>query len=526
MYKFVVIDDEQKSRSGIINLVKKIKPAYIFAGEAANGTDGMAVIRAAAPDIVITDIKMPLMDGIDMLTKLKKEDLDFIPVILSGYADFEYARNAIKVGVCDYLLKPVSIDSLIELLEQVELKLAMKSDLLSEESFKTLAKNMLLNNIVQGSKPYDRVHQILYRNTNILIAYLNSCADKKLYDQSVDRLYTEEVSESGSSAGLDLLHEKIGSYFSCRGKTCTILSIPERCCVVVLHPYGDLSEEIDRGIAAAVDLNRQERFTMDKPFCILSSRPLKQNDLPMDFSLCFRQLKWAIVLGNQNVLSKSLLDKTHTLPFTYPEEIEKNIVSALCSCDFQHATEETERFFNYCSAGVFYPGTVIEACACLITTIQGKCKELNYSSYKYINQAALLKRLIDSYSNEEMKQLVLGLLDILFHEETPQYGLIVKKTMKLISRDYNQGLTLKSVASALNITPEYLSTLFSKETGQPFSSYLMQFRVNKAKQLLMTGHYKIYNIAEMVGYSDSKYFCKVFRKMTGMSAGSFVQQVL
>lgn len=526
MYKFVVIDDEQKTRNGIVNLIKKIKPAYIFAGESANGADGLTVIRATSPDIVITDVKMPVMDGIDMLAALKKEDMDFIPVILSGYADFEYARNAIKVGVCDYLLKPVSVESLVELLDKIELKLAMKSDLLSEESFKTLAKNMLLNNIIHGSKPYDRVHQILYRNSNMLIAYLSSCPGKKIYDENAGRLYTDEVSECESSPQLDHIREKIAGYFSCSGKTCVLLTIPERSCVVALHSYSELSEEIDRGLAMVLGISRQESFAANKPFLILSSRPLRQNDLPTDFSLCFRQLKWAIVLGNHIVLSKSLLDKTQTLPFSYPEEIEKSIISGLCTCDYQHTADETERFFEYCRADTYYPGAVIEACATLITTIQGKCRELNYSSYKYINQAALLKRLIDSYSNEEMLQLVLGLLGTLFHEETPQYGLIVKKAMKLISRDYNHGLTLTSVASALNITPEYLSTLFSKETGQSFSGYLMQYRVNKAKQLLMTGNYKIYNIAEMVGYSDSKYFCKVFRKMTGMSTGSFVQQVL
>ena len=102
MIKIAVIDDEQTTRAGLIRLIKKIKPSYECVGEAANGLDGLRLVRETHPDIVITDIKMPGMHGIDMLAQLREEGLRFQPVILSGYADFEYARDAIKLGAVSY----------------------------------------------------------------------------------------------------------------------------------------------------------------------------------------------------------------------------------------------------------------------------------------------------------------------------------------------------------------------------------------------------------------------------------------
>ncbi|MDD2955613.1 MAG: response regulator [Oscillospiraceae bacterium] len=525
MLKFVVVEDEQKTRSGLVRLIQKLKPSYECAGEAANGVDGLALIRSVNPHVVITDIKMPLMSGIDMLTQLKEDNLQFKPIILSGYADFEYARTAIKIGVCDYLLKPITVESLQELLDQIELDFAMQENSFSEDSLRSMVRELF-------NSPEDPDEETLARLSPHLSRYdgLFQIAVQLRWKQTRgDSILTAGNNTEGLSiteeehAALNQIYQSVSAAFSEAGVACLPVLMPEWRNVVVLY------EGADSGDACAL---LEKALHMDfsgeaKPWSpIAGAAKFDYRTAIQCVAVSTRLLRWALVLGGRHVLTKERVAAAVTTDFAPPSSIERDMIQQVCAHSYEGAVQVAEDFQAYCAASPFQPSSIVEAYVSLVSAVLSKCRELEYPGHRYINQSRLLHWFIDCYSLNDMHDLVLEMLLVLFQDEEQQYGLVVKKAMRMISQNYNKGITLENVAAALNITPVYLSTVFSKETGQPFSNYLTQFRINKAKSLLLTGNHKIYEIAEMVGYSDAKYFCKVFKKITGMSTSAFLQQIL
>lgn len=118
--KFVIVEDEIRIREGILRLLPKLDKENEIVGEAENGLEGLEIIRKEKPDVIITDIRMPLMDGLDMLEKLHEEGCDAKAIVLSAYSEFEYARQAIRLGVTEYLLKPIVIGDFSDAVERVK----------------------------------------------------------------------------------------------------------------------------------------------------------------------------------------------------------------------------------------------------------------------------------------------------------------------------------------------------------------------------------------------------------------------
>jgi two-component system response regulator YesN len=121
--RIVVVEDEVRSRKGIVSLISKIAPSHKVVGEAENGINGIEIIKKTKPDLVIVDIRMPQMDGLEMLEKINDLGIKHRTVILSGYGEFEYARKAIKIGVDEYLLKPITVDDLENVLNTINNKI-------------------------------------------------------------------------------------------------------------------------------------------------------------------------------------------------------------------------------------------------------------------------------------------------------------------------------------------------------------------------------------------------------------------
>lgn len=526
MLKYVVVEDEQKTRNGLIRLIQKLKPSYQCVGEASNGVDGLALIRGTDPHFVITDIKMPLLNGIDMLSQLKDDNMRFKPIILSGYADFEYARTAIKVGVCDYLLKPITVESLQGLLDQIELDFALEESSFSEDSLRSMVRELLSSPDDPDADTLDRLSPHLSRYDGLI-----QIAVQLHHDQSDSRkaLSASDVTEGlaiteEERAALGQIYQAVPAAFEEAGIPCLAILMPEWRNVILLHEgFSDL-DKICSLVEKALhmDFPRQDKAWAP----IVGAVSLNYRTIIQDIYRATHLLHWSLVLGGQHVLTEERVKAAVTSPFSPPDSIEKDMIQQICAHSHSGAVRAAENFCSYCGEQLYEPSAIVEAYVSLVSTVLSKCKELEYPGYHYINQSRLLHWFIDSYFLAEMHDLVVEVLAVLFQDEEQQYGLVVKKAMKMISQNYNKGLTLESVAASLNITPVYLSSIFSKETGQPFSNYLTQFRINKAKALLLTGNYKIYEIAEMVGYSDSKYFCKVFKKCTGMSTSTFLQQIL
>lgn len=183
MLKIVIVEDEYMIRKGLVNTVDWFNMDSIVVGEASNGEEGFEVILSLKPDLVITDIKMPLLNGIDMLQKLDKQ-YDFEKIILTSYGEFEYAKQAINLKVFDYLLKPIDEDKLKEVIEKVKLKIEDKKML---RKIKTVVKDYKSIELV-NTEYYLRLDNHMSKYTQEAIKYIKENYSKKASIEDISEI--------------------------------------------------------------------------------------------------------------------------------------------------------------------------------------------------------------------------------------------------------------------------------------------------------------------------------------------------
>jgi two-component system response regulator YesN len=351
MYKIVIIDDEKMIREGLVNTMPWKEMGIKVVGSANNGQTALEIIREKKPHIVLTDIRMPKMDGLQLIRTLREEMPMLKIVILSGYDDFSYAQQAIKYDVVDYLVKPVEAEVLQELMEK--LKMDLDREIFAQ-----------LNRLNVKTKIETEVRQYI-------IAIRMSNKDKAL--DLVDRIFHNQIVKSAP-----------------------------------LEQLKNLCTEIVDDVLFA----------------------LKQDGIQLNDEL-------------QQEYSQTFLEMFHLL---HGDELMKWL------CEF------TVKIIQYID------------------------KEKEDSSH-----------------------------------------MAIKKALEYIDGHFNEDLSIQKVAEEVHLSSNYFSHIFKKYKGQSFTDYLNNIRIQKAKKLLAENLYKIYEISDMVGYSDYKYFSSVFKKIEGISPSEYTE---
>ncbi len=397
MFKMIVVDDEYLVRMGIRNTIEWEKYGIEIIGEATNGKAGLQMALELKPDIIITDIKMPIMDGLELVKHINESKLDCVIIILSGYKDFEYAKDTLENGAYSYLLKPIDNDELIS-------KITNALQFLEEKR----AQNLYISNI---NEDLPTIRQTILQN---LI---------------------------------------IGNF----------------------HDYQKLEKKLQ-----LYDLNIPKEGTF-----IYGKVDSKNDDKALEY---FYELFCGLLKATDYDHIGSLMQKYFVL-----------ISSAL--------SEECE---SICQAAIKqYEKTQRTIVSLGIATYK------NYDSIEYAyNEAHLaaeekLFPLINTVNNVSHSS----------HKLNPQ----ITRAMQYIAQNYSRNITVKMVAESLFVSESYLMHLFKDNLNKTFNECLTDYRIMVAKDLLLSGKLKVYEIAELVGYNDSKYFSQIFRKKVGMSPSQFLE---
>lgn len=501
--RIVIVEDEIRIRDGLKKLIPKIKAEYEIVGEAINGQEGIEVVKDTKPDLIITDVRMPELDGLEMITHLIKEGFNLKIIILSAYSEFSYAKRAIGLGVSEYLLKPINIEELRKCLGNIENSLA------SEEKARTEGKILF-------STLDDLFYRLLFRGLSLNTEVRGLLEEKYSVNKNCE--FVEIVIYLGDS--YDQINEKIIRHIN------QILDQK--------YQYSLIKLEQDQSILLIifdeVVNNSFERWleytampfiagTYKNKICFGLKRTRELKELRKGYDLIKDNLDWNIVLGSEVLIAFPRVNEIQTKPLSYPIDIENQMKKALCSLEFCKLESIVQEFIGYLLEGERHlPKDIKKACCRFLWTMLNIGNELgviisnNFENQEYlarIRTAILKKELLDpllqikeSFSEEK-------------YNDPSITSLVVVKAKSLIHEFYKQGITLKEIAEKLDITPEYLSMQFYKETGTNFSSYLNDYRIKKAKGLLIGTDLKLYEIADLLGYNDAKYFSRVFKKITG-----------
>lgn len=497
--RIVVIEDEIRIREGLCKLIGKLDEAYELVGEAENGEAGIGIIREKQPDVVITDIRMPVVDGLQMLEQLYGEGFGGQAIILSAYSEFDYARTALKLGVTEYLLKPIVVSELSRVLAKVKNIIEERA-----KSNTGLVKNMeqLLSSVLWGGVEIDE-EICKHVETRFGLSQTEPMIEICLYLGK--HLEEEKENLSRELTDMFLAHPET--------KFCILEDKKERVLLLILYGYTD-SHMLERWFQKWLLTKRSKKqFTVAAGW--IEAENIKM--LKSSLETLYPYMEWNITFGDEVMISYPKIKHVQTVACIYPLEIENKIKGAICAGDLEKTSEYQREFQAYFQSGLLYfPREVKECYVRFLWAVLNIAKEIGLFDIKSLSQQKLLEQIMSARTIEELEEASVLLYGRMKKEsDTSVTHLTVKKAQGMIHEFYRSGITLEELAERLNITPEYLGTQFRKEVGVTFGTYIRDYRMMKAKELLLGTSLKLYEIAEQVGYTDSKYFSRVFKAATG-----------
>jgi two-component system response regulator YesN len=502
--RIVIVEDEIKIREGMSKLIEKHTRHQVI-GEAKNGEEGIELILRLKPDLVITDIRMPLIDGLEMLTKLQELGSKTHSVILSGYSEFEYAKKAIHIGVSDYLLKPITLEDVQELLEKIEKKL------LEEQIALKGTPQSCIRDAILGSMEYDEE----------TLNYICGFRDKMSYIMLLGYIggaratYSSEYIEK-----TQLLHKRFPN-------------------AIFYTFHVEATKEIVTLIAGEISYEEiieyfERRFLLPmkgkEGQALWSIEPLgNTKELPQTYKRLRNRMRYGLSIDNNILLTQEVVQHYPKKEYRYPIEIENKIRTNICNGAHEKLEECEKEFFAFMNKNSYEPSCIVDGYMRLYTATANLLQEIDTKAYEALRNINTLNLMGEAKTRTELEKAYSAAIQLLMNTKEKREDIrnyTIKRTINYIRDHFNEGITLEEVALKLNITPEYLSTLFNKELGMNFSIFLKDFRLSHAKRLLSGTDRKIYEIASEVGYSDSKYFNRVFKEKYGISPGEFRQQFI
>lgn len=504
--KAVVVEDEILIREGLCDLMKKMFPEIIISGVAGNGQEGLACIVKQRPDLIITDIKMPGMDGLEMLSRMQEKGLSSKVIVLTAYSEFTYAQQAVKLGVCDYVIKPVVVQEFVQTVRKIQ-------NLYEQEQKRTPDGMGSLENIVSS---------LLY-GVSELDEKMEEFLECK-YDISKDMPFIELLIYMGENfeTGRKRKRQEIRQLLEQKGlKFCLVDMEYDKTILALLYGYAS-RQETERWYQSQILF--QKRGMREKEISCGMLEVSGAAEIREAYHKLLPCLDWNIVLGDDVLITYPRIADIQTDICIYPVELENQVKVAICVGEKEKIQEVVERFHQYFLNGQIYsPKEIKESYVRFQWSVLNISKEVGCIDYQNIDQKRLLNRVMNAKTKGELR----GTFDVLFgymdvgEKGTEAISLAVKKTQSMIHEFYADGITLNEIADRLNLTQEYLGALFHKELGENFSTYIRNYRLAKAKELLIGTQLKQYEISEKVGYTDAKYFARVFKECVGMSPAEY-----
>ena len=494
--RVLIVEDEIRIRKGMANLIEN-HTEHTVVGEAQNGKEGMEMALLYMPDLVITDIRMPVMDGLEMMRQLREREGEWHFVILSGYSEFQYAQKAIQYGVDDYLIKLLAPDDVINLLNKIEERVK-KERQKKQEKPERILRNYLVEKEEIQPEQLEEACDFQDEELQLVCAYVGNLS-KEDRNCCMDRLQRFQS---------EFPDEKIYYFFTESTREFIIL--------LKKNKWAFLKSELENKLL--------KRRAKDRIWVWTAGEVKELGELRQQYENLRNIYEYGLVLDVSEVLDKYKVEKFVSNEYSDSKKFKKDIQSAFYKKDKKELEKELLHFIEAIDREEIKPQEIREQYIQMIYFILNLAKESNSGLYEQLQNLNAVQNIGKAVTYHELKDIFLMVLQVLLSNMSERQNIsnyIILKAIDYIRNHYKEGVTLEEVAQSLDITPEYLSTLFNREMGENFSNFLKKFRMSHAKRLLRETDKKIGEIAIEVGYSDPKYFNRVFKAEEGISPGEF-----
>ncbi|CAM3488702.1 response regulator [Aeromicrobium ponti] len=523
MYKVIIVDDEDIISEGISTFMPWDELGFELVGVAGNGKEALELFKRGTVDVMITDICMPIMDGIELTQEIKRISSPTKVIILSGYDEFEYAQSALKMGVLDYILKPITPNELKSLLSKVKEKLDQEEretkylDSLKKQVQENLPilRERFLNELIYFSMPED---QIRNKCDNFSLSLAEPPYAALLIKLNREGLHPDEI-QLYQYALTDVCSRH---YNEDKGKIVFANTHGETVMIMACRSKESFQEEVFR---ATEPLKQIISEKLKAPVSIGAGNPVAQlQDLPASYEEALSALDYRFLLGNGQILFISDLEN-RTDSFNQPVELEKKLMTSLKVGKIEETHQLIEKiFFELQQADIdrskLYIMELIVILNKTLYELGMKPKQIWDESFLTIDE--LLNHRTLAQIKDWLKEISWKVNECISQRRDHTSKQYMEQTKNYILEHFSdKNLTLTSICNYLHVSTSYFSILFKKEMNMTFGEYLSKVRMEEAKKLLKISDYKAYEIAEMVGYNDQYYFSTVFKKQIGLSPTEF-----
>lgn len=535
-YRVVIVDDEKPIVEGLKAFIDWETEGFIIVGTASNGKDGLDMAIKMKADVVLTDIRMPLLNGNDLISQMKKVCPDCEFVVLSGYSSFDYAQKAINDGAVCYLLKPVQEEELLQNLRSIRKKLDNKNSI--REEMDNLRNTVVeMRPVIEARYLHELLTNGFMNSTQILEKWhflrpndhLDCYAIMSIETEGLDRKYSTDIEKMiYISDGVSNLIEGeanatgIGVAYNL-SKDREIIICTERNGVHLLLPE---LEKWGKYIQKQTEALYGENISIGLS-CI--------HHLPEELSTAMKEaeraLEYRLVFGSGSViLFDTLSDETETEKDNRDKEkeliqyVEKTDDASIKMC-------LTQLFKSIEGNGEYSPEAVYAVYVRIIVSVY------QYAEQRGILTESMRHQILDALTEirkfrnvdiliEHISGQIFQITELIRIQRAQRQKGVVGEIQEYVDKHYSENISLDFIEQKFYINASYLSYQFKKKVGKNFIDYLTDVRIENAKRLLPNPDIKIYEVGEMVGYSSPRYFSQIFEKRVGITPSKYRQQFL
>ncbi|ULO09902.1 response regulator transcription factor [Paenibacillus sp. 19GGS1-52] len=538
MWKIAIIDDERQVLQGMKRAIPWDELDAEWVGEALNGVDGLDIIRATEPDIVITDIYMPAMNGLDMMEQLRKEGFNGKIIILSGYSDFEHARQALRYNVSDYVSKPISVPTLKSILGKVIEELVQEEEKRIKQG--ELEDKMMLY------EPFVEKEWVRSAAVGTLDRTYRSGAH-------LPPPYRYWMDCSHITIGIDLVRDHRANELSVSDWNLFRFAISNIACEVarkvfptieytelhstrtllIVHPQAESPEQVQQKLEElGIKLIDSIKSYLKLVICVgIGGIKELWTKIPDSTEEAFRAIdlrERRMVPTYDIYVYQGQISSEQDSVALFPVKFSFKLASAMKA---SQETEAQQLVADYIRELKKQKGITPDYVQMLGSELWGI---ITYSLY----EAGLV--LDDLFTNDQIAKELVGLTgpDALANwlidkitsicssrqwKGSSKHRQVVDFMTHYIHEHYAEEVTLADLSEMVYISRNHLSIIFKNITGETFNTYLTRVRIEKARELLLERNMLVYEVAERVGYKNIPYFSTLFKKITGMNPTELIK---
>ena len=517
MYSLLIADDEELVRRGLAETLDWESMGFRVTGTAKDGIEALDILGRNGADVVLADIRMPNLSGLDLAARIRVQYPGTRVVILSGYDDFEYARRAIEHDVFSYLLKPLSEKRATEVFKRLKNALdGEQNDTADRQKGRSARLQELLKSIIEAGTGADQLTEILEQPyPGGIVMMLEPCSD------GTDRTVREHWQ--------GFLPRFLESMYALAENIIVTAIREDRMALLLLASPANLESSVNK---IYQEILHQGRDFGGINFIAALGKPAALiKDISRSGSEAQTLLGHALYLGKNRLIRKTDIQEEKALNLPDFQREAGRFTDIMSSRDEAALITRTDRIFSL----------MREACPRDTAPLKTWFRNFFYafdrvlSERGFASEAVLgsIDNLIDSLAAtrtiENMREIfynqALSGLEVTSKASDTSGHRVVRYTIEALQNRYSKDVGLDLIADELNISGPYLSRLFKSEMGVNFKEYLTRLRLDKARELLRETGLRVYEIAAATGYPDQKYFSEIFKKRTGMTPREYRMEV-